>query len=86
MTIAVGDRLIAVEHDDFNGGAPKANGRRYLATVVEVGPIYAAVRYDDPGVFGGRKDTYYRESLWRAWDGALSWRLEPEIAPKGEVE
>jgi len=72
----VGQPVMAVEHDDFNGGARKDDGRQHGATVTGLEGAYVQVRYEDPAVNGGKPDTYWQESLWRAWDGALSWRLE----------
>ncbi len=78
--LAAGDRVVAVEHEDWNGGARKPGGRSYPAQVTALGGAYVQVRYDDPALNGGKPDIYWQDSLWRAWDGALSWRLQIETA------
>lgn len=73
-----GDAVTAVEHDDSDCGTLKPDGRRYPATVIVAEGAYLQVRYDDESLNGGRPDIYYGEPpYWRAWDGALSWQLQP---------
>jgi hypothetical protein len=75
-----GDEVMVVEHNDADR-TPKPDGIVLRATVTVVGEVYVQVRYhDDPpsrfGFLEGRRvDAFYRESGWRAWDGAFRWRL-----------
>lgn len=77
MPLKVGDAVLVVEHDETTR-APRENGHRFPAHVVDTEGIYIQVTYDDPNVHRGRPDPFYRESGWRAWDGALRWRLTTE--------
>ena len=45
------------------------------ATVADVAGIYVHVDYADRSVPGGRRNVFYRDSGWRAWDGETRWRL-----------
>lgn len=73
--LAVGDRVVAFEHD-FHG-SPLDEGRTLPAVVTGSEGAYYQVRYEDRSVNAGRPDSFWKESLWRAWDGALRWRLRP---------
>jgi hypothetical protein len=80
MVLKTGDALLVVEHDEATK-APRDGGKRYPARVVGAEGIYVQVTYDDQAVNrGGLADVFYKESGWRAWDGALRWRLIPEEA------
>lgn len=81
-TLKAGDRVVVVEHDETTR-TPRANGRRYPARIAAAEGIYYQVRYDDPALNSGQADVFYRDSLWRAWDGALRWRLPPEERSHG---
>lgn len=75
--LKVGDQVLAVEHDEATR-TPREDGRRFPARVVSTEGIYVQVDYEDRAVNGGRPDVFFKESLWRAWDGALRWRLTTE--------
>ncbi|MGI5422948.1 hypothetical protein [Actinomadura luteofluorescens] len=74
-----GDRVVVVEHDDATR-RPREGGRRFPARVVKTEGIYIQVDYLDRTVNRGRPDVFFKESLWRAWDGAFRWRLTAEGA------
>jgi hypothetical protein len=74
MTPSVDDQVIVVEHDEATR-TPRPGGQRLPARVVATEGIYIQVDYKDRAVNRGRPDVFYKESLWRAWDGALRWRL-----------
>lgn len=76
-TLKTGDPVVVVEHDEATR-TPRENGRRYPAHIAGAEGIYFQVRYDDPTLNNGQADVFYRESLWRAWDGAMRWRLTTE--------
>lgn len=73
----VGDPVVVVEHDEATR-TPRKGGRRFPARIVATEGIYVQVAYEDRAVHRGRPDAFYRESLWRAWDGAFRWRLTTE--------
>jgi hypothetical protein len=75
----VGDEVLVVEHDEATR-TPRPGGQRLPARVVATEGIYIQVDYADRSVNRGRPDVFYKESLWRAWDGALRWRLIAEEA------
>jgi hypothetical protein len=79
MTLNVGDQVMVVEHDEATR-TPKQGGRKFPGRVVAMEGIYIQVGYEDKAVNRGRPDPFYADSLWRAWDGALRWRLTPEEA------
>lgn len=81
-TPKVGDAVVVVEHDEATR-TPHEGGRRYPARIAGTEGIYLQVRYDDPKLNSGRADVFYKSSLWRAWDGALRWRLSPEEKSDG---
>lgn len=81
-TPAVGDRVVVVEHDEATR-TPRENGRRHPARIAGTEGIYYQVTYQDRTLNGGRTDVFYRDSLWRAWDGALRWRLTTEEKTDG---
>ena len=70
----VGDPVFVVEHDEATR-TPRVGGRRLAAHVVNTEGIYIQVGYKDRAVNQGRLDVFYKESRWRAWDGAFRWRL-----------
>lgn len=74
QTPKVGDRVVVVEHDEATR-TPREGGRRHLGRVVSAEGIYVQVDYEDRSLNGGRTDLFYRDSGWRAWDGAMQWRL-----------
>lgn len=76
IEIKAGDKVLAVEYSEATH-APIADGKKLPAEVVGTEGIYFQVRYDDPGVFGGKTDIFYQSSRWRAWDGRRRWRLVP---------
>lgn len=76
-TLRVGDSVVVVEHDEATK-QPREGGRRFPGRVVSTEGIYVQVDYEDHTVHRGRTDVFYRDSLWRAWDGALRWRLTTE--------
>lgn len=82
MAPKVGDSVLVVEHDEATR-TPRDGGRRFPARVVSTEGIYVHVDYDDRTVNGGRPDMFYGESGWRAWDGALRWRLTTEEKTDG---
>jgi hypothetical protein len=79
MTLHVGDQVFVVEHDEATR-TPRPGGQRLPARVVAAEGIYIQVDYKDRMVNRGRPDVFYKESLWRAWDGALRWRLTTDAA------
>lgn len=79
MAIKVGDHVLVVEHDEATR-TPREGGQRFPARVVSAEGIYIQVDYKDRSVNRGRPDVFFKESLWRAWDGALRWRLMTEEA------
>ena len=78
-TLEVGDSVLVVEHDEATR-TPRTGGKQFPARVVSTEGIYVQVDYDDRAVNRGRPDVFYKESMWRAWDGALRWRLTTEEA------
>ena len=82
MALKIGDSVLIVEHDEATR-TPREHGRRFPARVVSTEGIYVQVNYDDRAVNGGRTDVFFKESLWRAWDGALRWRLTIEEETRG---
>lgn len=80
QTLKAGDRVVVVEHDEATR-TPREGGRRHPGRVVKTEGIYVQVDYDDRTVNGGRTDLFYGESGWRAWDGAMRWRVA--TAPGG---
>jgi hypothetical protein len=74
-----GDRCLVVEHVDSTRER-KRGGQVFLAVVDALAGLYVIVRYDDPGVFGGKLDQFWESSGWRAWDGWFRWRLMPALA------
>lgn len=83
-TLQVGDPVVVVEHDEATR-APLEGGRQHRAEVVRVEGIYVQVTYEDRALNGGRPDAFYAESLWRAWDGALRWRLTTKEGNHGRT-
>lgn len=83
-TPKVGDQVVVVEHDETTR-TPREDGRRFPARVVSTEGIYVQVDYEDGAVNRGRTDVFYKESLWRAWDGAMRWRLTTEESSHGRV-
>lgn len=77
MPLKVGDRVTVVEHDEATR-EPKEGGRSLPARISSVEGLYIHALYDDRTVNRGRPDLFYQESMWRAWDGALRWRLMAE--------
>ncbi|MEV4672799.1 hypothetical protein AB0K34_14175 [Actinomadura sp. NPDC049382] len=77
MPLKEGDAVVVVEHDEATK-TPLAGGRRHPGRVVKTEGIYIQVGYEDRSLNGGRTDVFYRDSLWRAWDGAMRWRLTVE--------
>lgn len=79
--LKVGDPVVVVEHDEATR-APREGGRRYPARVVDDfgggESIYIHIVYEDRSLNRGRPDVFYRDSGWRAWDGAMRWRLTTE--------
>lgn len=73
-TLKAGASVLVVEHDEATR-TPREDGRRLPARVVGTEGIYVQVDYEDRAVNGGRTDVFYKESWWRAWDGAMRWRL-----------
>lgn len=84
MTLKVGDPVVVVEHDEATR-EPRENGRRYPAHIAATEGIYIQVTYEDRALNGGRPDVFFRESWWRAWDGALRWRLTTEEKANGRA-
>jgi hypothetical protein len=82
--LKVGDSVVVVEHDEATR-TPREDGRRFAAQVVAAEGIYFQVAYKDRDVNGGRPDAFYKESLWRAWDGAMRWRLTIEEGNHGRA-
>jgi hypothetical protein len=83
MTVwAEGMACRVVEHDESTR-KPKPEGRSFAARVDEVAGMYVMVTYDDPGVYRpGRRDAFYADGGWRAWDGQIRWRLLPGTGDK----
>ncbi len=79
-TLKAGAPVVVVEHDEATR-MPLEGGRRLPGRVVKTEGIYIQVDYDDRAVNGGRTDVFYAESWWRAWDGAMRWRLTTEEKP-----
>lgn len=79
MTLKVGDEVLVVEHHEATR-TPREGGKRLPARIVAMEGIYVQVDYEDRVVNRGRPDVFYKESLWRAWDGAHRWRLMAEEA------
>ena len=75
-TFKSGDRIRVVEHDEASG-KPREGGRAFPGEVADTPGIYVLVNYDDRTVYHGKRDQFYAESGWRAWDGQLRWRLMP---------
>ncbi len=73
-TLKAGDPVVVVEHDEATR-TPREGGRRFPARIVATEGIYVQVDYEDRAVNGGKPDVFYWESWWRAWDGAMRWRL-----------
>jgi hypothetical protein len=64
-----GERVRAVDHV---GTHPPFEG-----LIAALSKAYVQVAYDDPDAgYGGRTDTYFAGSGWRAWDGEKRWRLQ----------
>lgn len=74
-TLKAGDPVVVVEHDEATRTL-REGGRRIPARVVAAEGVYVQVDYEDRAVNRGRPDAFYQDSGWRAWDGALRWRLE----------
>ncbi|OLT12945.1 hypothetical protein BJF79_03330 [Actinomadura sp. CNU-125] len=74
--------MLVVEHDEATR-TPLEGGRRHLGRVVEAEGIYIQVAYEDRTVNRGRPDLFYKDSWWRAWDGAMRWRLTTEKSTHG---
>lgn len=83
-TLKAGDPVMVVEHDEATR-MPLDGGRRHPGRVVKVEGIYIQVAYEDRFLNSGRTDVFYRDSLWRAWDGAMRWRLTTEEGNRGEA-
>ena len=83
-TLKVGDQVVVVEHDEAIR-QPRENGRRLRGTVARTEGIYIQVDYEDHTVNGGRTDVFYKETWWRAWDGAMRWRLTTEESNHGKA-
>lgn len=79
MTLNVGDQVVVVEHDEATR-TPRPGGQRLPARVVATEGSYLQVDYEDRAVNRGRPDVFWADSLRRAWDGALRWRLMTEEA------
>lgn len=79
MPLKVGDQVFVVEHNEATR-KPRDGGQRLPARVVATEGAYIQVDYKDRAVNRGRPDVFWAESLWRAWDGALRWRLTTEEA------
>lgn len=77
MALKVGDPVLVVEHDEATR-TPREGGRRFRARVTALEGSYVQVDYEDEGVNRGRRDVFWADSLWRAWDGAFRWRLMTE--------
>lgn len=73
-TLEIGQRVTVIEYDESTR-SPRPGGKRYGATVSALGGVYVQVRYDSTVLNAGRPDAFYAESLWRAWDGCLRWRI-----------
>lgn len=82
IQVQEGGPVLVVQHDNQTR-QPRRDGRRFAAHVTEITGIYILVTFDDPAVHRQfvrdptNSDSYYRESGWRAWDGAFCWRLQP---------
>lgn len=70
------DDVAVVEHNPATR-KPREGGKVHYATITGIAGLYCQVRYDDPGAFTGRRDTFWLESGWRTWDGMRRWRLVP---------
>lgn len=73
MDVEIGDQIRAI--DQRGRHEPAA------ATVVHLTGWYIIVQYAPDavkrlGLTSGYRDTYWRGSGWRAWDGELRWRLQ----------
>lgn len=75
MALELGSPVLVVEHDEATRD-PREGGDRFPAHVSSVEGMYVQVLYDDETVNRGRPDVFFKESLWRAYDGALRWRIE----------
>jgi hypothetical protein len=79
MPLKVGDQVVVVEHDEATR-EPRQGGKRFPGRIASAEGIYIQVDYDDRSVNRGRLDVFYKESGWRAWDGAMRWRLMAQEA------
>lgn len=84
MTLKAGDQVVVVEHDEATR-TPREGGRRFPARIVGAEGIYVQVEYKDRTLNQGHPDAFYADSLWRAWDGAMRWRLIIEESDHGEA-
>lgn len=80
--LKVGDVVLVVEHDEATR-TPREGARRFPARVVGTESIYVQVDYEDSAINRGRPDLFYKDSWWRAWDGAMRWRLTTEESIHG---
>jgi hypothetical protein len=67
--LKAGDRVSVTEHDDATR-QPKPGGEVLPATVTGTTGLYVHVK-----LASGIRATFWRESLWRAWDGEFRWRI-----------
>lgn len=82
--LAVGDRVVVVEHHD-GSRSPVDGGERHGGRIVAAEGWYLQVAYDDPAMNGGRPDPFWAGSRWRAWDGWFHWRVEPATGAAGQA-